>query len=65
MRKSGLDEISPVAAARRLGIGLDYVYVLLRSGKLAGRKVGRQWVVPTEAVAERQRRISRRMESQQ
>ena len=63
--KAESDEISAVAAARRLCIGLDYVYVLLRSGKLAGHKVGRQWLVSTEAVEERLQRISSRMGSQQ
>lgn len=51
-------EMSVANAARRLGVGLDFIYVLLRAGKLAGRKVGRQWLVSAEAVEERRKRIS-------
>lgn len=57
MQKSVVDGMSVAAAARRLGVGLDFVYLLLRSGKLAGRKVGRQWLVSAEAVEERRKRI--------
>ena len=42
--------ISAIESARRLGVGLDYSYSLLWTGKLAGRKVGRQWRVPADAV---------------
>jgi excisionase family DNA binding protein len=56
-QKVDTDEISVAAAARRLGVGLDFVYVLLRSGKLAGRKLGRQWLVSAEAVEERRTRL--------
>ncbi|PYX53695.1 MAG: hypothetical protein DMG76_24555 [Acidobacteria bacterium] len=38
---------------RRLGIGLDYLYSLLWTGKLQGRKVGKRWRVPSEAVESR------------
>ena len=43
-------ELSAVEAARKLGIGLDYLYSLLWTGKLPGRKVGKRWRIPTEAV---------------
>ncbi|MFZ0335842.1 MAG: helix-turn-helix domain-containing protein [Candidatus Acidiferrales bacterium] len=43
-------EISSAETAKKLGVGLDFVYVLLRSGKLAARKSERQWLVPEEAV---------------
>ncbi|MFZ0413277.1 MAG: helix-turn-helix domain-containing protein [Candidatus Acidiferrales bacterium] len=43
-------EISPAETAKRLGVGLDFIYVLLRSGKLAARKSERQWLVSEEAV---------------
>ncbi len=46
-------EISAVEAARRLGVGLDYLYSLLWTGKLAGRKVNGSWRVSAEAVEER------------
>ena len=46
-------EISAIAAARRLDVGLDYLYSLLRTGKLQGRKVGKRWRIPIEAVEAR------------
>lgn len=46
-------ELSAVEAARRLGIALHYVYSLLWTGKLSGRKVGRKWRIPARAVEDR------------
>ena len=46
-------DLSAVEAARRLGVGLDYLYSLLWTGKLVGRKVGRTWRVSESAVEER------------
>lgn len=46
-------EVSPAEVARKLGIDLHYVYALLWSGKLAGRKIGKQWHIPIEAVEAR------------
>ena len=46
-------EMSAIEAARRLGIGLDYLYSLLWTGKLEARKVGKQWRIPSEAVEAR------------
>ena len=43
-------ELSPVEAARKLGVGLDYLYSLLWTGKLPGRKIGKLWRIPVEAV---------------
>ena len=40
-------------AARRLGVGLDYLYSLLWTEKLQGRKVGKQWRIPSQAVETR------------
>ncbi|MGD0213459.1 MAG: excisionase family DNA-binding protein [Terriglobales bacterium] len=48
-------EISAIEAARRLGVGLDYLYSLLWTGKLLGRKVGKQWRIPAEAVQARRK----------
>ncbi len=45
--------LSAVEAARRLGVGLDYLYGLLWTGKLQGQKVGRRWRVPAAAVEAR------------
>lgn len=46
-------ELSAIEAARKLGVGLDYLYSLLWTGKLQGRKAGKQWRIPVEAVEER------------
>jgi excisionase family DNA binding protein len=46
-------ELSAVEAARRLGVGLDYLYSLLWTGKLQGRKAGKKWRIPAEAVEAR------------
>jgi excisionase family DNA binding protein len=46
-------EITAVEAARRLGVGLDYLYSLLWTGKLEGHKVGKQWRISAEAVEAR------------
>jgi len=46
-------ELTAVEAARRLGVGLDYLYGLLWTRKLAGRKEGRSWRIPESAVIER------------
>jgi hypothetical protein len=46
-------EITPIEAARRLGMGLNYIYNLLWTGKLAGRKVDNQWFVSLAGVEAR------------
>jgi excisionase family DNA binding protein len=43
-------ELSAIEAARKLGVGLDYLYSLLWTGKLHARKVGKRWRIPAEAV---------------
>jgi excisionase family DNA binding protein len=43
-------ELSAIEAARKLGVGLDYLYSLLWTGKLPGRKIGKRWHIPAEAV---------------
>lgn len=43
-------ELTAVEAARKLGVGLDYLYSLLWTGKLPGRKVAKRWLIPAEAV---------------
>ena len=49
-------EISAIEAARRLGIGLDYLYGLLWTGKLVARKVNKKWLVSTDSVEARLKR---------
>jgi excisionase family DNA binding protein len=46
-------EITAIDAARRLGVGLDYLYGLLWTGRLSGRKVSGRWRVPLSAIEER------------
>jgi excisionase family DNA binding protein len=46
-------ECSAVEAARRLNVGLDYLYSLLWTGKLAGRKVNQRWRVLEESIQKR------------
>ena len=46
-------EITAVEAARRLGVGLDYLYSLLWTGRLAARKEGKRWLVSADAVEQR------------
>ena len=46
-------ELTAVEAARRLGIGLDYLYSLIWTGKLKGRKAGDRWLIPASAVKAR------------
>lgn len=46
-------EISAIEVARRLGVGLDYLYGLLWTGKLEARKINKQWRVSVESVEAR------------
>jgi excisionase family DNA binding protein len=46
-------EITAVEAARRLNVGLDYLYSLLWTGKLQGEKVNGRWTVSAQAIEER------------
>jgi hypothetical protein len=53
----GSEEISALDAARQLGIDLHRTYILLRLGRLIGRKVDGEWRVCSQSVADR---LSRR-----
>lgn len=46
-------ELTPREVAREMRVSLGYVYHLLWAGTLQGRKVGKQWHIPAEAVNER------------
>lgn len=48
-------KLSAVEAARKLGVGLDYVYGLLWTGKLQGQEVGKRWLIPSASVEDRLR----------
>lgn len=50
------DELSALEAARQLQIDLNRLYVLLRLGRLAGRKVNGEWRVCARSVEERLRK---------
>lgn len=47
-----MPDVSVAEAARALGVDDSRVRQMLRSGSLAGRHVGRAWVVPTDSIAE-------------
>lgn len=47
------EKLSAVDAARRLGVGLDYLYSLLWSGKLPAKKTCGRWYIPAAAVEAR------------
>jgi len=48
-----VSEMTALDAARTLGIDLNRLYVLLRMGRLEGRKVDGVWRVSHQAVQER------------
>ncbi len=50
------EELSALEAARRLQIDLNRLYVLLRLGRVAGRKVNGEWRVCAHSVEERLRK---------
>jgi len=45
--------LTPSAAARRLGVGLDYFYKLLWTGKLSATKVNGRWRIPLAGIEQR------------
>lgn len=53
-------ELTAIEAARKLGVGLDYLYSLLWTGRLQARKVGRKWLVSAEAVEQRMNATNQR-----
>lgn len=50
-------ECSAVEAARRLNVGLDYLYSLLWTGKLEGRKVNQRWRVLEASIEKRLKKV--------
>jgi hypothetical protein len=55
--KDAKRELTAIEAARKLGIGLMRLYLLLWSAKLPGDKRGNRWYVPVEAVEARLRKF--------
>lgn len=43
-------ELTPIQAARLLGVGRIYVYELLASGLLSGHRVMGRWLIPLAEV---------------
>lgn len=52
-------ELTTTEAAHRLDVRIDYVEMLLRSGKIAARKQDGRWRVSAEAIEERLSRKAR------
>lgn len=50
MNDQNKNEISAIEAARALGVGLDYLYGLIWTGKIAARKVENRWRVSRTSV---------------
>lgn len=46
-------EVTPKVAAQTLGVNLQFLYQLIWSGKLPGRKVSGTWRIPRQAIEER------------
>ena len=46
-------ELSAVETAKRLGVGIQYLYGMLRTGRLNAKKVDKRWRIPAEAVEAR------------
>jgi excisionase family DNA binding protein len=46
-------EMTAIEAARKLGVGLDYLYGLLWTGKLEAHKVNKKWLVSADSVEAR------------
>ena len=58
-----VDEVTTLDAARRLNVDLGRVYVLLRLGRLIGRKVDGEWRVSRASVEARLRTRERKTAS--
>ena len=46
-----MTELTTPQAAERLGVTLDWVNKLIKSGNLSARMIGRDWLVDAESVA--------------
>ena len=51
--KTKQTELTAIEAARKLGVGLDYLYGLVWTGKVLGRKEGKRWRIPLVSVEAR------------
>jgi excisionase family DNA binding protein len=60
MKNHQSSEVTVAEAARQLGIGLQYAYSLVYSGRLPARRVDGRWHVSADAVEERRKRLEAR-----
>jgi len=51
--------LSATEGARRLSVGLNFLYDLIRAGKLEADKKGKRWAISTRAVDLRLARLSK------
>lgn len=58
MAKQKQETLSVIEAAKRLNVEVNYAYALVRSGRLQAHKADRRWVIPAEAVRERQEKLA-------
>lgn len=49
--------VSAIEAARMLGIGLDYFYSLVWTGRIVGHKEGKRWRIPLSSVDARMKEV--------
>lgn len=56
-------EVGAIEAARRLGIDPGYLYLLLRAGRIAARKVEGHWLVSVTAIEIRKQRVRGRSDA--
>ena len=54
------DELTPVEVAKALGVGRLYLYELLASGRIAGRKILGRWLIHRSAIEAYRRAHPRR-----
>ena len=55
------DQITTVEAAKRLGVSLNWVYMLIRCGELPATKTGKKWLIPVTAIDERRQVTAARL----
>lgn len=65
MIKSKFDTfLTSAEAAKKLGFSADHVRKLFQTGKIKGKKIGRNWIVSLKELAKvKRRRFARKMEN--
>jgi excisionase family DNA binding protein len=59
VKRNHSGEVGAAEASRRLQIALDYTHRLLWAGKLAGKKIGKSWRIPVQAIEDRKTHLGR------